>query len=171
MGVYADKLAQLQVTVTSPDKSVTLRYADHRIGIEFADSAIAHHTESTLGRQISAAARGALAGYQRGLRVAADEVLTEDREALADIKPSPLMQRYAEQRGDIAAIGRSSKDYVKVRRTSKEGIDLRIRPGALQQLSEQDLASEVCSALAAAMRDNTRQLQQLRREIFGADAA
>ncbi len=66
MGRYVDRMEKVKVTAQSPDRSVTITTNwNGDVGVTLAPGAIRRHTEESLARQVSAAARVAVAAFQQ----------------------------------------------------------------------------------------------------------
>jgi hypothetical protein len=78
MARLAERLHAVRVEARSPDRSVTLTVSGLAgITVELAADVAVTHTEASLARQVAAAARVALAGYQRAQADAIAEVVAE----------------------------------------------------------------------------------------------
>ncbi len=77
------------------------------------------------------------------------------------------LARYFADVARIRAVGISTKQWVEVVRDQDGDIDVRIRPGLLRRCTEQEVAEEIRSALAAALVEHRRQYRQLRVDYFG----
>lgn len=163
---FEEKLKDLTITGTSPDKTVTMTFSrPYELGLEFQRGALGGHSADSLGRQVSAVARGLLAAYRQQTKRAIDEALGD--ETFDDDAPlPPKMRRFRERQADITAYGKSGRGYVLAKRHAQHGIAVQIQPDALSRLSEPELAVEITSALTAALRDHREKATALRREIF-----
>lgn len=82
MGAFGESLRAMHVEVRSPDRTVTLRLSGTGgIQVELARGTLARHTEQTLGRQVSAAVRLAIAARARHYRQAFTAIAGEYAES------------------------------------------------------------------------------------------
>lgn len=77
------------------------------------------------------------------------------------------LERYFEDVARIAAEGVSTHGWVKVIRAHDGDLKVDIRPGMLRRCSPDQVASELRTALLAAIADHRRQYRQLRIDYFG----
>ncbi|MGK5738910.1 hypothetical protein [Micromonospora sp. URMC 103] len=77
------------------------------------------------------------------------------------------LERYFEDVARIKAEGVSANRWVKVTRNHDGDLDVDIRPGMLRRCSPDQVASEIRTALLAAIVDHRRQYRQLRINYFG----
>lgn len=77
------------------------------------------------------------------------------------------LDHYYEAVESIRATGSSHGETVTVAREPNGEIDVRIRPGTLSRLNDDDIAAEIRSALLAALADHRRQFIEVRTRYFG----
>ena len=77
------------------------------------------------------------------------------------------LERYFEDVARIKAEGISTNRWVKVIRNHDGDLNVSIRPGMLRRCSPDHVASEIRTALLAAIADHRRQYRQLRIDYFG----
>jgi hypothetical protein len=75
VGTFGESLREMDIEVTSPDRTVTLRVlGGGDIDVDLAAGALSRHTEDSLGRQVSAAVRLAIAARAHAYGEAFDAV-------------------------------------------------------------------------------------------------
>jgi len=77
------------------------------------------------------------------------------------------LERYRDDVAAIHATGTSAGGWVTVTRAADGGLDVRIRPGMLRTLTDNEIAAEIRSALLATLADHHQQYRQLRIDYFG----
>ncbi|MEV4824541.1 hypothetical protein [Micromonospora sp. NPDC049274] len=77
------------------------------------------------------------------------------------------LERYFEDVSRIRAEGVSANGWVTVVRDHDGDLQVNIRPGMLRRCSPDQVASEIRTALLAALADHRRRYRQLRIDYFG----
>lgn len=77
------------------------------------------------------------------------------------------LERYEDDVATIRAAGTSAQGWVNVTRDGDGELDVRIRPGMLRMLTDNEIAAEIRSALLATLADHHEQYRQLRIAYFG----
>lgn len=138
-------LEQLNVTATSPDKSVQARMSN-AAGLQFKlePGTADRHTERSLGAQLTAAVNGAITGYRKG-RAKAFGTLR----AHWGIPDRPEADPASQDEPQTVTTSRAGN--VSVRMRAQTLTEVGLRPGTLRRISETELLDELRDALLSAM--------------------
>lgn len=165
MGKFAERMAQQNDLVTSPDGGVSARVVAGGIrNIFFKPGRYDRYTESALEEQLTALAKLAFVARRRARVEAAKEVL--GRDTFEERKPRSAKERQLreEQKGLEVEIKTS---YFQIRVVGGTRWSLRVRKGTLDVLSEEQFISTLNSAISTAIGQWRYKIQMLRYKIHG----
>ena len=166
MGSIIDRISQLNIEVTSPDRTVsgqlTMRAG---MSIRFAEDIRRWHDEDTLAAQVEAVLRGLVAGQRRAahmLRGTTEPDPSEKPRTPAAQRAAKLAEAIAEQ--DVSA--ESTDGNVLIRQTGADDFIVVIVPGSLHRIPQDALRAEVQSALFTVRREFGRNARQLNEQFY-----
>lgn len=164
-----DEVRQLTVTADSPDGAVRVSITSHGPHVEFRSGVVGTRCEQSAAAQVSAAVREAVVRYHG----AAAEILGSVR----DQSPSPDLpgagrpvheDLFADAVAEIAVSSASPRGQVTVDWRGADDVEVRIRPGAFALLgfTDDQLATEIHAALAAAIGEVGRSMAEVRAGLY-----
>ena len=156
-----EQTRRLSVSATSPKLAVTATATGGgAITVRFADNAVAGLSEATLASEISAAVRGAFAGYRKGLTsiFGSDPMAAEHPRLPREHPAARRRRRFVESAGELNVQTTSPGRVVQMRWRGTDRIDFRLRPGHAAELNppEERLAEEVNAVIASTMAERRR---------------
>lgn len=171
MSIIADRLDNMDITVSSPDGNIDGRYRRRgELTLEFRGNAYERYRQHTLEHQLARLATLLWTGYQREYDTAVSEVVghpVKDERHLWDAN----RRRYREAQRETAASGMSAGGRVYVENTGMLTWHVVIRDGTLGELAAAEFASECVSAFGALMNDYRSKMAALRAEHYGVSFA
>lgn len=156
----SDKLDTMVVRTTSPDGLIMANLRRLRTTISFRSNAYTQYTPQVLEYQLAAMLDAVWEGRRSGVR----EVFAQ-ADALVE-RPAPHWDRkvrdYRQALSELEFRGKSSNNHIKVRCVDLRDFEVRIRPEALDELSEAGFVAEFHSALTELTADKYRKTAQLK---------
>ncbi|MGH8792371.1 MAG: hypothetical protein ACRDXX_06980, partial [Stackebrandtia sp.] len=113
--------------------------------------------------QIAGLGRLLWAGRRRGELRAISDFL--GREFTGNEPPStPERREFVEKRNDLVVAGCSEKEWIMLIQRGWTDWDVKLEPGVLEELSQEEFEAELVSAAGDLMEDYTEQMAKLRHE-------
>lgn len=167
MGVVAERLAKMVVTVSSPDGQIEGELRDNdALSLSFRGDAYRHYTEENLGRQLSRLALRMWTGYQRGYDYAVSEGTGQPVERSQETWDANR-RRFREAQANTTSSGFSVNGWVYAETTGMVSWTFVVRDGALATLDESGFVAEALSAFHALNHDYRNKMSDLRAEHYG----
>lgn len=168
MGVLADRLDRMRVSVTAPGRGFRAELTGRsEVRLSFARGYYRACTESELERQLTAVARLLYAErtrqYHAALRIAFRSPSIGDRPARV-----PRDLAYREARDQLVAEGRSPTGRVAVAVVGMREWRVAIAPRTIRDLDEGAFAEEVRAAASELIRDQFCKIIVLKTTLLGA---
>jgi hypothetical protein len=157
MGEVAEAVERLTVNVTSPDGRIRVHMGNRSLKVRFAPGSYHSYSEEALESQLTRLATAVWSDYQRGYLA----VLKEHDLSVPDPR-DPRVSEFLADRDRIESEGRSPNNCVKVRSVAMRHWQVRIRPGTLAALSEDEFAAEALHAVSQAKQGFDAQVAELR---------
>lgn len=168
MGVYADMMSRLVLTVKSPDGAVTATLSDRdRLAVEFRPGAYDFYAEEPplLERQIAGFAQLVWTGRRRASLAALSTVL--GREITGREQPDSIRRRaFVEARDSLDLVGHSAQGHITLRTKGWLRWRVDIADRTLDRLTEESFSDELASAVRALLADYTARSSLLRDEVY-----
>lgn len=165
MGIFADRMAELDIRLSSPDRSIHARLSSgERVEVWFAEGSYDRYTEAALERQLISLARRLLVARGRARQDAFREALGDRFRPHRGPLDDPRQRRFRAELAKLVAVGRTP--WVEITASPGEFWVVRIEPGTLARLSETQFLMELHFAIDQGMTDMRRQLLSLREDIY-----
>lgn len=164
MGVLADQLAGIRVAARVPGTEIhgEVRGGRGDVGVSFGQDTYQWLKESHLEHHLATLARLLTAGWTREYRtVLSDSLLCVDPSA------EVRNQDYERARDAIAATGSSADGRIVVSAVGLRDFTVRVRPGTVRELREQEFTARVREAADAFRTDYLDQIRELKLRCFG----
>ncbi|HEY8471528.1 MAG TPA: hypothetical protein VIL37_02705 [Natronosporangium sp.] len=167
MGEVAERLADLTVTVSSPDGNIEAEVYGGRVRwLEFRPGAYQRYDESELAHQLERLATLAFVNHDRGVQKIMEDVGLHRPRGPAEARDE-AHRRYLADLPNIHATGVGPRQLVRFEATGLLNWRCDIVQGTLRQLSEQQFIAEVIDAAQALLQQHRYETGLLRNEIFG----
>jgi multidrug efflux pump subunit AcrA (membrane-fusion protein) len=166
LGIFADRMAELDVQLRSPDGNIFARLtAGDRFAVWFAEGSYHRYTESGLEQQLGSLARAVLVKRRRAKLDALSAALGHRVRHGSSRPDGPRERRFREEQASVVGVG--SNAYVEIYASPGTFWTIQIKQGALARLDESQFLMELHGAVSLATADLRRQLLQLREEVYG----
>jgi hypothetical protein len=166
MGIFADRMAELDIQLSSPDGNIHARLsAGDRFEVWFREGNYYRYTESSLEQQLISLARLLFVARRRARLSALSEAVGYRVQPGNSQPDDPRQRRFHEEQSQLVAVGRTA--VIEVYGSPGEFWTIRIEPGTLAQLDEAGFLIELRAAVSQAMTDMRQQLLRLREDMYG----
>lgn len=158
MNSLNDAMARVAVTVNSPDGTVNVaRDGDGLPTVRLKPHSLRKHDERSLATQMEQAVSGYLAGSRKAHGLAVKKVRETTRPQSPEWEAA-IERRTARLRDRLAALvtdERSSDNTMRLRVHMSEGVRVKFASGALRDVSEHKLATDLSNLLRSVLREHT----------------
>lgn len=169
MGILADRLDSMVVTVSSPDGRVVGELRKRgELDVSFLGNGCRQYTERGLEHQLNRLLDSLWAEHRRGFDAALAEALGRPVE-----KPrepwDANQRRFEADQAETAAEGMSERACIFMKTTAMVSWDVVIRDGTLTELDDAEFVEELLSANRALHTDYHTKMARLRVKHYGVD--
>jgi hypothetical protein len=167
MGVLADRLDSMRVRATARGGWITAEL-HHRteIRLTFGAGSYRRYSEQLLEQDLTSLARALWAGRMKAYYQAVSEAFEEP--VSGERRPvTPRDVEYRNARDDLVARGESADGRIVISVRGMRNWVVRIAPGTLRTLTEDEFAEATGAAGEALVRDQFARIRALKNRIYG----
>ncbi len=167
MGIFAERMKQLNVRSSSPDRRITAALSPPRqLDLNFMTGTFRQYREPVLEKQLGALATSLWAEYRRGVLAASAEA-TGDPAGQPREDLEPERKRFREACAQIVAASDGLGGQINVTTTGLVRWEVSIARGTLAGTDEASFCHELLAAAQMVLDSYLGQVHELRNAFFG----
>ena len=161
MADLAERLDGIRVRVRAPGADIEAELRQRTtITLWFGESVYEFVSEPALEQALAGLARLLWAGWQRHYRAAIDE--TDLNIEIDDLRDS----NFFSERAQVAAVGASVDERIRVSAVGMENFSVRIEPGTVRDITEDEFTAGAAEAATRVIEDFQAKVDELKKRYY-----